>query len=61
MGKQLTQQEIDAARDAIAHAEADAEGGGAWDDQRNKELMLGVKVLKQLLKDAVSKQAKEAT
>lgn len=59
MGKKLTQQEIDAARDAIAHAESDAEGGGAWDDERAAELMMGVKVLKQLLKDAISKRAQE--
>lgn len=55
MAKKLTQQEITAARVALSHAEADAEGGGEWDDERSKEIMLGVKVLTKLLNNAISK------
>lgn len=59
MPRKLTRNEIQAARRAIDHAEADAEGGGEWDDERSDELMLGVTVLTRLLNDAITKAAKK--
>jgi hypothetical protein len=55
MPKRLTDNEIKAARLAIAHAEADAECGGEWDDERSQELDAGVRVLTQLLNEAITK------
>ena len=53
--KRLTVKQIAAARLAISHAEADAECGGEWDEERSAELELGCQVLERLLNDAISK------
>lgn len=53
-GKKLTAKQIDAARLALSHAEADAEGGGGWDDERSKELRRGCQVLESLLRAAIT-------
>jgi hypothetical protein len=53
--KKLTGKEIEAARQAISHAEADSEGGGEWDKERCSELTLGVQVLRRLLNEKITK------
>lgn len=60
MAKTLTDKEIKAASLAIAHAEADAMGGGDCDDERSDELMLGVQVLTLLLKKSISEATKRS-
>jgi hypothetical protein len=49
----LSANQIQAARLALSHAEADAQCGGEWDEERSAELELGCKVLTKLLNDAI--------